>query len=285
MGIISMPLTALTRKNKQTGLPVTLEWSDKCEESFQKIKNMLITAPLLVPPDLDKEFFLWVDACEDGFGVILEQIGADDLRHPLAYASRVTNDAENKCPSTKLEMATIVFALNHFEVYLLGHRITIFIDHQALVTGYMSYLKGQSKGQSKGLLSRWYLKITQYLLNLTIEHKPGKSNEAADALSRAPVRMEVTSDSVCVMMQVVPVYPEENLLQNIRTQQSEDEEIVNITNYLERKILPTDAKEAQHIAAVAKKGYFVLDGVLYNESNDVPGRRRLVVPEKLRDKL
>ena len=126
----------------------------------------------------------------------------------------------------------------------------------------MSYLKGQSKG----LLSRWYLKITQYLPNLIFEHKPGKSNEAADALSRAPVRMEVTSDSVCLMMQVVPVYPEEALLQNIRTQQSEDEEIVNITNYLERKILPTDAKEAQHIAAAAKKGYFVLvDGVLYYE--------------------
>ena len=100
----------------------------------------------------------------------------------------------------------------------------------------------------KGLLSRWYLKITQYLPNLTNEHKPGKSNEAADALSQAPVRMEVTSDSVCLMMQVVPVYPEETLLQNIRTQQSEDEEIVNITNYLERKILPTDAKEAQLIS-------------------------------------
>ena len=47
--------------------------------------------------------------------------------------------------------------------------------------------------------------------------------------------------------------------------------------------MPTDAKEAQHIAVVAKKGYFVLDGVLYYESNDVPGRRRLVVPEKLRE--
>ena len=52
--------------------------SDKCEESFQKIKSMLVSAPLLVPPDLDK-VFLWVDACEDGFGATLEQIGADDL--------------------------------------------------------------------------------------------------------------------------------------------------------------------------------------------------------------
>ena len=36
---------------------------------------------------------------------------------------------------------------------------------------------------------------------------------------------------------------------------------------------------------IAKKGYFVVDGVLYFESSDVPGRRRLVVPEQLRDQV
>ena len=137
-------------------------------------------------------------------------------------------------------MAAILFALNHFEVYLLGHKITVFAHHQALVTGYMSYLRGQSKG----LLSRWHLKVSQYLPNLTFEHKPGKSNEAADALSRAPVKVEVTPDSVCLVMQVVPVYPEETLLHNIRTHQSEDKEIVDITNYLEKKKLPTDPKKS-----------------------------------------
>ena len=140
---------------------------------------MLSSSPVLIPPDLNKEFFLWCDACEDGFGVILEQIGEDGLRHPVAYASRATNEAERKYPPTKLEMASIIFALNHFEVYLLGHKITVYTDHQALASGYISYLKGQSKG----LLSRWYLKISQYLPHLMIEYKPGKSNEAADALS------------------------------------------------------------------------------------------------------
>ena len=40
---------------------------------------MLRSSPVLIPPDLDKEIFLWVDACEDGFGAILEQVGADNL--------------------------------------------------------------------------------------------------------------------------------------------------------------------------------------------------------------
>ena len=177
MEVICRPLTALTKKDKQTGQPVTFEWSTECEETFQKIKEMLISSPVLVPPDLDR-LFLWVNACEEGFGAILEQTSEDGLRHPVAYASRATNDAEMKYPLTKLEMAAIVFALNHFKVYLMGHKITVYTDHQALVSGYILYMKGQSKG----LPSRWYLKVSQYLLNLTLEHKPGKSNEAADAL-------------------------------------------------------------------------------------------------------
>ena len=109
MGIICRPLTALTRKDKQTGQPVKFEWSTQCEKSFQKIKEMLISSPVLVPPDLDKEFFLWVDASEDGFGAIMEQNGEDGLRHPVAYASRAINEAEKKYPPTKLEMAVISY--------------------------------------------------------------------------------------------------------------------------------------------------------------------------------
>ena len=78
---------------------------------------------------------------------------------------------------------------------------------------------------------------------------------------------------------------EQVLRESIRTQQSQDKEIVDVINYLEKKILPTDAKDAQHIAAIAKKGYFTLDGILYYERNEVPGRRRLVVPEQLRNKV
>ena len=78
----------------------------------------------------------------------------------------------------------------------MGHKITVCTEHHM-------------KGQSKGLLSRWYLKVSQYLPNLTLEHKPGKSNEAADALSQTPIQM---------VLQIGPTHPEETLLQNIRTQ-------------------------------------------------------------------
>ena len=80
-------------------------WSSECDEAFDKIKHLLVTAPLLHPPNLEKEFFLWTDASEKGFGAVLEQEGTDKVRHRVAYASRSTNNAEMKYAPTELEVA------------------------------------------------------------------------------------------------------------------------------------------------------------------------------------
>ena len=97
------------------------------------LKKLLVTAPVLQHLDLSKPFFLWADACEAGFGAILEQEGEDKLRHPIAYASRQTNDGEKYGP-TQLEVAALVYGVEHFEVYLLGKKFTVFTDHQASVS-------------------------------------------------------------------------------------------------------------------------------------------------------
>ena len=79
-----------------------------------------------------------------------------------------------------------MFALEHFQVYLLGNKVTVFTDHQALVSAYIPYLKSQTKG----LLARWYLRLSPFLPNLTLEHKPGTANQAADTLWESTVILE-----------------------------------------------------------------------------------------------
>ncbi|KAI5667998.1 hypothetical protein M9H77_17851 [Catharanthus roseus] len=49
---IAGPLTQLTRKATK------FEWTEKCERSFQELKNRLTTAPVLTLPDPNKEFFI-----------------------------------------------------------------------------------------------------------------------------------------------------------------------------------------------------------------------------------
>ena len=57
LGIIARPLTELTRKDKATGDTVKFTWTPKYAEAFEEIKTKLTTAPVLQPPDLNKEFF------------------------------------------------------------------------------------------------------------------------------------------------------------------------------------------------------------------------------------
>ena len=82
---------------------------------------------------------MWTDASEKGFGAVLEQESED--RHPIAYASRATNGAERKYAPTELEVAALVFTLEHFRVYLLGNQVKAYTDHQALVSAFIPYLK------------------------------------------------------------------------------------------------------------------------------------------------
>ena len=58
MATICIPLTALTQKDRKEFL-----WSSDCDKAFDKIKHLLVTVPLLHPPNLEKKFF-FVDRCQ-----------------------------------------------------------------------------------------------------------------------------------------------------------------------------------------------------------------------------
>ena len=131
----------------------------------------------------EKEFFIWTDANLLGLGAVLEQEITEGKRAPIAYASRVTTAAEKKYGVTELEVAALVYALKHFEVYQLANPVTVYTHHKALAQSYIPYLKSQPKG----LLARWYLRLARFLPQLKIEHKPGSANVVADAVSRAPL--------------------------------------------------------------------------------------------------
>lgn len=127
MGIIIKTLTVLTQKDKQSGQPIPFEW-DKREQDFQIIKEALISAPVLMSPDLGR-VFLRNNACENEYRATLEQL-SDENNHVVDQASRATNEAEEKCPPTKSEITAIVFICSEsFEVHLFGHKITVLTDN------------------------------------------------------------------------------------------------------------------------------------------------------------
>ncbi|WMV38958.1 hypothetical protein MTR67_032343 [Solanum verrucosum] len=62
---------------------IPFEWTEKCEESFQKLKTLLTTTPILALPVEGKIFIVSCDASRSGLGVVLMHD-----KNVIAYASR-----------------------------------------------------------------------------------------------------------------------------------------------------------------------------------------------------
>ena len=66
---VAFPLTELT----STGKPDKLTWRPEHQKSFDYLKNALVSRPVLRPPDMTKDFQLWVDASKVAISAILMQ--------------------------------------------------------------------------------------------------------------------------------------------------------------------------------------------------------------------
>ncbi|GKV48743.1 hypothetical protein SLEP1_g55542 [Rubroshorea leprosula] len=161
---ISGPLTQLTRKTQK------FEWTDKCEQSFQELKNRLVIAPILAIPDNGGNFVVYTDVSHKGLGCVLMQHG-----RVIAYGSRQLKTHERNYPTHDLELTAIILALKLWRHYLYGEEFEVHTDHQSL-----KYLFSQKELNLRQ--RRWMEYLNDY--RCKIVYQPGKGNVVADALSR-----------------------------------------------------------------------------------------------------
>ena len=98
--VITSPLTKLLKKG------VKFEWTDRCQDSFEQLKEMLVEALVLTQSTPGKEYTLYSDASRTSLGCVLMQDGK-----VVAYASRLLKPHEKNYPTHDLELAVVVFSL------------------------------------------------------------------------------------------------------------------------------------------------------------------------------
>lgn len=173
---IARPLFDLTHKEH------LWDWTTKCQEAFDELKAVFISAPLLVMPDTLQPFRIECDASDYATGAVLSQQQQDELWHPAAYLSKSLNDAERNYDIYDKELLAVIRALEAWRHYLEGcrHTIEVWTDHRNL-----EYFRTAQK------LSRRQARWAQFLTRFDIKliHKPGVTNKS-DGLSRRPDHKE-----------------------------------------------------------------------------------------------
>jgi hypothetical protein len=102
------PLNELTRKD------TTWNWTPRCQDAFETLRQRITSEPVLIQPNLTKPFKLEVDTSGFALGAVLTQRGDDGKKHPIAYYSTTLTEAEQNYDIWDLELLAVVKGLRHW---------------------------------------------------------------------------------------------------------------------------------------------------------------------------
>ena len=84
-----------------------------CLHAFRTLKQSLISAPIMQPPDWNLPFEIMCDASDYAVGAVLGQRKEGKV-NAIYYASRTLNEAQFNYATTEKELLAVVFAFEKF---------------------------------------------------------------------------------------------------------------------------------------------------------------------------
>ncbi|MBW0557792.1 hypothetical protein O181_097507 [Austropuccinia psidii MF-1] len=163
---------------------VVFEITKERRDAYERIKYELTNAPVLILPDIELPFKLYIDAaCSQGLEAALHQrqiVDGEPREGVICYISRQLKDSEARYGATQTELLCLVWALEKLHYYLEGAVFEVYIDCTAL----KSLLNMKTTNRH---ILRWQIAIQEYRGNMTIIYKEVKSHTNADGLSRWPL--------------------------------------------------------------------------------------------------
>ena len=125
---VARPMNMLTRKDMKQ------QQEKEQQKAFDKLKEIFITRPVLVAPDLDKEFRVEANASNYTTGGILSMKCSDELQRPVVFISKSLSDTERNYKIHDKEILVVVRCLEVQRHFLEGTTIKfeIWTDYKNL---------------------------------------------------------------------------------------------------------------------------------------------------------
>jgi len=271
---IAKPLTQLM------GKPSDFVWSVEAQGAFEKLRDALVSAPILVHFNHNAKHELRTDASSFAIGAILYQIHDDpEQTGTVLYYSKTLSKAQRNYSATERELLAAFQSITELRHYLIGKEFTLVTDHAAL-----SLIHNRKDPHHR--LARWVAQLQCYTFNVV--YKSGAKHQDADCMSRLVTddlteeerTEEASEDTIRAVYQVTrqnledPTGEDEShlplgTLVDIRAEQREDTYCKKFIDILE-----SDATDLEK--SVKAKNFMMQDDQLYRLSaNNAP---TLVIP-------
>nr|XP_049707012.1 uncharacterized protein K02A2.6-like [Helicoverpa armigera] len=150
-------------------------WEQEQKTAFDQLKVQLQNIKSLGYYDPEDHTQVLADASPVGLGAVLVQIDEKGPR-VIAFGNRSLSEIEKRYCQTEKEALALVWAVEHFHVYLYGRKtFDLITDHKPLEVIF------GLRSRPCARIERWVLRLQSY--NFRVIYRPGKSN-IADPFSR-----------------------------------------------------------------------------------------------------
>jgi len=155
------PLFNLTKKG------IVWNWGEAEQAAFDKLKQLITSAPVLIFPDDALPYMVEADSSDVATGAALSQQSPDDGKwHPIAFFSKSLSSVEHNCEIHDKEMLAIIRALEEWCHFLEGtqKKFEIWTDHKNLQ--YFRTSQNLNRRQAQ-----WSLYLSRF--DFSLHHRPG----------------------------------------------------------------------------------------------------------------
>ena len=157
---------------------IEFQWTEKCQKSFDNLRELLTKYPILRYPDPNKDYTLFTDGRKFGFAGVLTQEYEDNgfkKYHPVCYVSGLFRGSQLNWAALTKEAYAIYMSVRKLTFYTTGHNIKVKSNHLPLK-------KFLEKKTLNAKVNNWAVELEQ--LKIELDWISGVKNILANSLSR-----------------------------------------------------------------------------------------------------
>ncbi|XP_034674313.1 uncharacterized protein LOC117905510, partial [Vitis riparia] len=170
---ICEPIFRLLRKSQPT------VWDDQCQRAFERIREYLLSPPVLAPPTPGRPLLLYLSVSDVALGCMLAQLDDSGKDRAIYYLSKRMLDYETRYVTIERYCLALVWATRR-----LRHYMTEYSVHLISRLDPLRYLF--DRPALVGRLMRWLVLLTEFDIHY-VTQKSIKGSIVADHLASLPV--------------------------------------------------------------------------------------------------